>query len=134
MLSVRTHKETRTAVAVFVLAANLFSCAAGISREELLSRMHEQRSPLIVDVRSQAEYGRDHLPGAIHVPFYSIASRLGQMQFPKDREFVLYCEHGPRAGMASLWLHIYGYDSIYSLEGHMKGWRRNQFPIENINQ
>lgn len=118
---------------MLALITGLFACTASITREELLIRMQDRKSPLIVDVRSRSEYGRDHIPGAVHVPFYSIAAMLPQMQFPKDGEIVLYCEHGPRAGLAGLLLYLAGYDTFYSLEGHMKGWRQNQFPIEAIN-
>lgn len=117
----------------FVLIIALFACSAGISRDDVLSRMQDGTKSLIVDVRSQTEYVRGHLPGAVHIPFYAVASTLPQMQYPKKGEIVLYCEHGPRAGIAGLLLHFSGYDAIYSLEGHMKGWRQNQFPIEIIN-
>lgn len=120
-------------VALLALIAGLFACAGSINREELLNRMQGRKTSLIVDVRSRSEYGRGHLPGAVHIPFYAVASTLSQMQFPKDGEIVMYCEHGPRAGLASLLLHLSGYDALYSLEGHMKSWRQNQFPIETIN-
>jgi rhodanese-related sulfurtransferase len=107
-------------------------CAAGISREELLKEMQEGRTPLIVDVRSQGEYDRDHVPGAVHVPFTSISSGLESMGARPDERIVLYCEHGPRAGIAYWSLSLSGYRNVYSLEGHMKGWRNSQFPIETI--
>jgi len=109
------------------------SCATGITREELLQQMQEGRQPLIVDVRSQGEYDRDHVPGAVHIPFYSIRSGLAALGLPKTDPLVLYCEHGPRSGISSLALYLSGYEKIYSLDGHMKGWRQNQFPIETIN-
>jgi rhodanese-related sulfurtransferase len=43
---------------------------------------------------------------------------------------LLYCEHGPRSGIASFLLFLSGYENVYSLEGHMKGWRGNMFPVE----
>lgn len=98
--------------------------------EELLKRMQEGTAPLIVDVRSQGEYDRDHVPGAVHIPFYSISSGLRQLGYPKTDPVLLYCEHGPRAGFAGISLYLSGYEKVFSLEGAMKNWRKKEFPIE----
>jgi rhodanese-related sulfurtransferase len=92
--------------------------------------MREGNPPLLVDVRSQGEYDRDHVPGAIHIPFFSVVSGLRGLGYPETEPVVLYCEHGPRSGIASLSLSLSGYEKIYSLDGHMKGWRANGYPLE----
>ena len=107
-------------------------CATGITRDDLLKEMQGDNPPLVVDVRSQGEYDRDHVPGAVHIPFSSIGSGLRQIGYSKHDSVVLYCEHGPRAGFAGVSLFLSGYDKVYSLEGHMKAWRKNEFPIEII--
>lgn len=115
-----------------VISAVFTGCAAGITRETLLARMQEGTAPLIVDVRSRGEYDRDHIPGAVHIPFYAIGSGLNDIGFSKKDPPVLYCEHGPRSGIAGFLLFLSGYEKVYSLEGSMKGWRKNEFPIEVI--
>ncbi len=115
-----------------LLAIAAAGCAAGITRAELLEQMQAGNPPLIVDVRSQGEYDRDHVPGAVHIPFYAIGSGLNALGFSKRAPVVLYCEHGPRASIAGFALFLSGYDKVYSLEGHMKGWRNNGFPLEII--
>ncbi len=107
-------------------------CATGITRENLFQEMQGDNPPLVVDVRSQGEYDRDHVPGAVHIPFYSIGSGLKAIGHAKQYPVVLYCEHGPRAGIAGLSLFLSGYERVYSLEGSMKGWRKSEFPIEVI--
>jgi len=107
-------------------------CATGITRDELLRQMMTERPPLVVDVRSQGEYDRDHVPGAVHIPFYSIGSGLHALGYLKKDPIVLYCEHGPRSGISGFSLYLSGYKNVYSLEGNMKGWRKSEFPIEII--
>jgi rhodanese-related sulfurtransferase len=107
-------------------------CATNITREDLLKQLQSDAPPLVVDVRSQGEYDRDHVPGAVHIPFYSIGSGLKELGYPKFNPVVLYCEHGPRTGIAGFSLYLSGYKKVYSLEGNMKGWRKNEFPIEII--
>ncbi len=121
-------------LAVFFLAfaacTILTSCATSIGRVDLLKKLQEKPAPLLVDVRSQGEYDKDHIPGAVHIPFYSIGSGLKELGRAKHDVIVLYCEHGPRAGLAGLTLYLSGYDRVYSLEGHMKGWRESGLPVE----
>ncbi len=120
------------ALFLLIVLAGLTGCAAGTTRETLLAQMQEGTAPLIVDVRSQGEYDRDHIPGAVHIPFYAIGSGLNDIGFSKKDPLVLYCEHGPRSGIAGFLLFLSGYEKVYSLEGSMKGWRKNEFPIEVI--
>ncbi len=108
----------------------LAGCATSISRTDLLKKLQEKPAPLVVDVRSRGEYERDHIPGAVHIPFYSIGSGLKELGRAKHDEIVLYCEHGPRAGLAGLTLYLSGFDRVYSLAGHMKGWRADGRPVE----
>jgi len=114
------------------LMCNAAGCATGISREALLEKMRAEPALFIVDVRSQGEFDKDHIPGALHIPFYSIGSGLSNMGISKKDLLILYCEHGPRSGIASLTLFLSGYEQVYSLDGHMKGWRKSAFPIELI--
>jgi rhodanese-related sulfurtransferase len=103
-----------------------------MSREALLEKMKADPALFIVDVRSQGEFDKDHIPGALHIPFYSIGSGLSNTGISKKDLLILYCEHGPRSGIASLTLFLSGYEQVYSLDGHMKGWRKSTFPIELI--
>jgi rhodanese-related sulfurtransferase len=114
------------------LLMSFAGCAMNITRDELLRQMRADAPILIVDVRSQKEYDRDHIPGAVHIPFYSIGSGLSARGYSKSDPVVLYCEHGPRSGIAGFSLYLSGYEKVYSLEGAMKAWRKNEFPIEVI--
>jgi rhodanese-related sulfurtransferase len=111
-------------------ALYLMACSTTIVRSELQKKLLESPAPLIVDVRSAGEYNTGHIPGAIHIPFYSIASGLEMLAFPKGKPVVIYCEHGPRAGLAGISLYFQDFENVYSLEGHMQGWRESRLPVE----
>jgi rhodanese-related sulfurtransferase len=117
-------------ISVVLMLASLVGCAAAITRENLLQNMQERPAPLIVDVRSRGEYEQDHIAGAVHVPFYAIGSGLKQRGVSKKDTVVVYCEHGPRAALAGMTLYFSGYERIFSLEGHMQGWRAKGLPME----
>jgi rhodanese-related sulfurtransferase len=133
MSDLRNHQGSIALVCLaLIISASVAGCATNITRDELLSQIMTEKPPLVVDVRSQHEYDKDHVPGAVHIPFYSIGSGLKDLGYPKADPVVLYCEHGPRSGIAGISLYLSGYEKVYSLEGSMKGWRKNEFPIEVI--
>jgi rhodanese-related sulfurtransferase len=115
-----------------LIGASAAGCATHITRDELLRQIMAEKPPLVVDVRSRKEYDRDHVPGAVHIPFYSIGSGLRELGYPKTDPVILYCEHWPRASIAGFSLYLSSYDKVYVLEGHMKDWRKNEYPIEII--
>ncbi len=115
---------------LLLLIAATSGCAARIGREELLKQIEAGHPPLIIDVRSDAEYDRDHVPGAVHIPFYSVYGERTEIEPPDERPIVVYCEHGPRAGIASFALWAAGFDSVY-LDGHMKAWRKAGLPMQS---
>jgi phage shock protein E len=128
------HRHHKVAIALFfVTLVSALSCNAAppiISQNDLLEELEEGSALLILDVRSQDEYRSGHVPQAINIPHYQLASRLEELPAMKDREIVTYCERGPRAGVAEDILKKAGFTAVRHLEGDMYSWRRNGLPIE----
>jgi rhodanese-related sulfurtransferase len=109
-------------------AAPAATVAAPMSQEALLQ--HQSQHPdhlLVLDVRTPQEYAEGHVPGAVNVPFDQLASRLAEV--PKDKDLVLYCKSGRRAGIAADTLAANGYTRLSHLEGDMNAWVEKGRPI-----
>lgn len=96
---------------------------------ELVASIEAGDAPVVLDVRSTTEYEAGHVPGAVHLPFQSTWSGHAALPVSKAEPVLLYCEHGPRAGMARFGLESLGYERVLSLEGHMARWRAEARPI-----
>jgi len=124
------------AIAVLVLGAVVAGgCASAampdrVTPDALLTAIDTGTAPVIVDVRTGREFEAGHVPGAIHVPFYTLLVRQDDVPGPRDRPVVVYCEHGPRAGVARLALRLAGFTDVRYLDGHMSGWKRRGLPQE----
>ena len=108
-------------------------CADHVSRQDLLAQIEAGSAPRIVDVRSRSEYEASHVPGAVHVPFASMLFHLDALPESGDDEgspLVLYCEHGPRAGLARAQLWMAGAGPVLFMEGHMTAWKSDGLPVE----
>jgi rhodanese-related sulfurtransferase len=102
---------------------------ADLTPEALHARMEGGDTPLVVDVRSRAEFTSGHVPGAVHVPFWAMLWRAGRLPVPRTDPVIVYCGHGPRARMAQSLLRLRGFTRVACLAGHMAGWRRAGFPV-----
>lgn len=76
----------------------------------------------LVDVRQEAEFLQERLPGAVHIPVGELEARLPSL--PPDRDYVLYCQVGARSAAAALLVeemqHITG--TVYTLTGGLSTW------------
>ncbi len=102
-----------------------------LGRAELLRQIESGQMPVIVDVRSRSEFESSHVPGAVHVPFHAILARTDEIPLPsgEGEPLVVYCERGPRAGIARALLWFVSDRPVRFLDGHMSAWRRDGLPI-----
>lgn len=83
----------------------LFSRVAGNARERVA------QGALLLDVRTPAEFGDRHIPGAVNIPLQELAARLSELG-PKQRSIVVYCRSGARSAVASQLMRGAGYDVL----------------------
>jgi rhodanese-related sulfurtransferase len=67
----------------------------------------------------------------VHIPFYSILSRSDEVPSREGEPLVVYCEHGPRAGLARAGLWLASAGEVRFLEGHMTAWKADGLPVES---
>ena len=88
-----------------------------------------QGEALIIDVRSPGEYAEGHVPNAINIPHNDIDSHLSKLDGYKNKDIVIYCRSGKRAGIAEGILSEKGFTQIYHLKGDMNGWKAANMKI-----
>ncbi|MGK0501044.1 MAG: hydroxyacylglutathione hydrolase [Oceanicoccus sp.] len=110
-------------IIVTVVACGADEVATDIQADELMARIFNNNAPLILDVRSVAEYQQGHVPTAVHLPFSNHRKLLSEMQLSTDQEIILYCEKGPRAIKVVNYLQQQGFFELRQLTGHMSAWR-----------
>jgi rhodanese-related sulfurtransferase len=97
--------------------------------DEVKKRMDRGDKFLLVDVREDSEYAKDHLPGAIHLG-KGVIERDVEARVPDLKtEMVLYCGGGFRSALAADNLQKMGYTNVISMDGGIRGWREKGFPL-----
>jgi rhodanese-related sulfurtransferase len=83
----------------------------------------------LIDVREESEFGRDHLPGAIHLGKGVIERDVEQRLPDTAAPIVLYCGGGFRSALAADNLQKMGYTNVVSMDGGIRGWREKGYPL-----
>lgn len=74
----------------------------------------------LVDVRTEKEFNRGHIEGAVNIPVDELRERLAE--FPKGRRIDIYCEAGLRGYLANRILRQNGYNEVFNLSGGYVLW------------
>jgi rhodanese-related sulfurtransferase len=97
--------------------------------DEVKQKLDHGDTVLLVDVREESEFAKDHLPGAIHlgkgVIERDIEARVPDVKTP----MILYCGGGFRSAMAADNLQKMGYINVISMDGGVREWREKNYPM-----
>ncbi|WP_119395242.1 rhodanese-like domain-containing protein [Salinibius halmophilus] len=74
-----------------------------------------QGQPLIIDVRTQAEWDTGHLENAVLIPHTQVANQIIEYTADPQQTIYVYCRSGNRAGYAVDILQELGYQKVFNL-------------------
>jgi rhodanese-related sulfurtransferase len=97
--------------------------------DDVKSKLDHGEKFVLVDVREESEFAKDHLPGAIHLG-KGVIERDIEARVPKlDTPLVLYCGGGFRSALAADNLQKMGYTNVISMDGGIRDWREKGYPL-----
>jgi rhodanese-related sulfurtransferase len=97
--------------------------------DDVKARLDRGDKFVLVDVREESEYAKDHLPGAIHLGKGIIERDIEERVPGLNTPIVLYCGGGYRSALAADNLQKMGYTNVLSMDGGIRGWREKHFPL-----
>lgn len=81
----------------------------------------------VLDVRSESEWRRGHIPTAVHLPLGYLLDRLAEI--PADRPTIVQCQAGARSAIAASLLQRAGRRRIVNLTGGFDAWAGAGLPV-----
>jgi rhodanese-related sulfurtransferase len=88
----------------------------------LRERLAAPAPPRLIDVRTPAEFGTAHIPGAHNVPLALLREHRAELVAHLGEDPVLICRSGPRAEQAGRALAEVGVTGAQVLTGGMTSW------------
>ncbi len=84
---------------------------------DLKSGIRRGTAPLVLDVRTPGEWGKQHIEGARHIPLPTLPARLAEV--PRDQPVALMCGSGYRSSIAASLLQARGFQQLQNVMGGM---------------
>jgi rhodanese-related sulfurtransferase len=100
------------------------------SVDEIKAKLDRGEKFVLVDVREDNEWAKDHLPGAVHLGKGIIERDIEEKYPDLNAALVLYCGGGFRSAMAADNLQKMGYINVISMDGGVREWRGKGYPME----
>ena len=100
-----------------------------VTVDDVKAKLDRNEKFVLVDVREESEFAKDHLPGAIHLGKGVIERDIEERVPNPATPMVLYCGGGFRSALAADNLQKMGYSSVVSMDGGVRGWREKNFPF-----
>src|SRR3982074_3744979 len=97
--------------------------------DEVKSKLDHGEKFVLVDVREESEFAKDHLPGAIHLGKGVIERDIEARVPDLNTEMVLYCGGGCRSALAADNLQKMGYKNVISMDGGIRDCREKGSPL-----
>ena len=100
-----------------------------VSVDDVKTKLDRGEKFVLVDVREESEWAKDHLPGAIHLGKGVIERDVEERVPDLNAPVVLYCGGGYRSALAADNLQQMGYRNVLSMDGGIREWREKGFPL-----
>ena len=91
-----------------------------ITPTSLAEQLGSLEPPLLLDVRSDAEWQEQRIPGSLNIPLNHLAERASEL--PSDRGVVVHCSSGYRSSIGASLLRRHGVRRVVDLVGGVGGW------------
>lgn len=93
-----------------------------------LHKKNGSDGPLILDVRTMAEWNNGHIENAVHFPLTDILDHKTP-KADKDQEIIIQCGSGYRSNIAAGFLKDQGFTNIKSQAGGVFAWHNANLPL-----
>jgi glyoxylase-like metal-dependent hydrolase (beta-lactamase superfamily II) len=96
---------------------------AAAMAEQLASR----EPPLVLDVRTHAEWNDRRIEGSLNIPLDKIEERIAEI--PRDRKLAIHCARGYRSSIAASLLQRRGFTGMTDLDGGLAAWEAGHHKV-----
>lgn len=92
--------------------------------QALLARA-AQENVYLIDVRTEAEYARGHIPGFQWFPGGQAVQRADDLVAVRNGHVVFACDGRVRATVTAAWYRQLGFPNVYAVDGGVTAWTAN---------
>jgi thioredoxin 1 len=99
-----------------------------LSPTEFSGKLQEMQRPVIIDVRTPAEFEKGHLEHAVNINWNGKGFDSLVAPFNRSEPVFVYCLSGGRSHSAPEKMRSLGFTTIYEMQGGLLQWRSSKLP------
>ncbi|MEC7858449.1 MAG: thioredoxin domain-containing protein [Bacteroidota bacterium] len=130
----RGYRFSKTLLSFFLLVPfiSLISCndisSQRVSAEDFYTKLIDDNSSIIIDVRTPEEFSKGHLRNALNINWFDENFESQVEILSRERPVFIYCLSGGRSAKALDKISEMGFKNSYELNGGILEWRKNNYP------
>lgn len=94
-----------------------------------LTQLINRDNALLVDLSSQQDFEKGHIPGALHVAPSQFDPESKELTKVRELPVALVCRNGQASAAAAQRLRKAGFSQVFWLEGGLGAWSQAQMPL-----
>jgi len=104
-----------------------------ISTDDLKKKMDSADDFILINVLSEEQFRREHIPNSINIPLGEIGRRRDELD--PNKEIIVYCKsfQCEASIKAAKKLEKLGFEKVVDYEGGLKDWKNKGFPVVRSN-
>ena len=122
-------------LSTIVSCVRFFTCSSKqtqcLNADEFEKQINTTNSEQLIDVCTQAEFEKCHIPGAKNIDFRSSDFRREIGKLNKTKPVLVYCLSGVRSKLTASICKKAGFESIYELDRGLRVWMEAGKNTEN---
>ncbi len=91
-----------------------------LSYEDFIKRVNDDKSSVILDVRTPEEYETFHLENSILCDIYNPNFVNQILSFDRNKNYYVYCQSGSRSFQAGIFMLQNGFEKVFNLANGIK--------------
>lgn len=106
----------------------IFSNFESITPKSAYELLQNDRTTVLLDVRTPDEFSKEHIQGATLIPVQVLAQNLSMLSEVKDKKIIVYCHSGNRSVAASRILVENGFNPL-NVKGGITQWKADGLSV-----
>ena len=100
-----------------------------ITPQDALMLMDENSEIVIIDIRPEDDYKKDHIPGAQNLDYDGHDFQRKAERLDRNKKYLIYCKSGVRSEYFMMKMKKSGFNDVYAILGGYVAWQISKLPL-----
>jgi len=91
--------------------------------------MDENSEIVIIDIRPEDDYRKDHIPGAQNLDYDGHDFQRKVERLDRNKKYLIYCKSGVRSEYFMMKMKESGFNDVYAILGGYVAWQISKLPL-----